>query len=300
MDSSADIAEQIFIHQCLQVFGFSFLVWDHIISLEAEVRYIWAKAKSRSACMFFFLRYFALLGNISVNTLSFLNMSPQSCEDYGVYREFLLVFTQTVVCGILTLRIYALYQCKKKVLILMCVSACMMSSFVVWFLINQKSTVSPVGSGTMVGCHLGTSHSTAIRIASAWEALFLYDTTLFLLTLIKTYRSRRQGVLKIDLLSLILRDGSIYFALMALANLSNILTFYFAPLYLRGGLSTFATCVSVTMMSRLMLNLHESTDEGLYSTTVNFDTMIFVTNPPASAEVVSFAFSTIFEEDPWQ
>ncbi|THH15946.1 hypothetical protein EW146_g4616 [Bondarzewia mesenterica] len=71
--------------------------------------------------------------------------------------------------------------------------------------------------------------------------------------------------------------GAIYFFIMVLANLSNIFTFYFAPDGLRGCLSTFASwyvpplrhlslnytpthpmhSVSVTMMSRLMLNLHE-------------------------------------------
>ncbi|KAG7086843.1 hypothetical protein E1B28_002764 [Marasmius oreades] len=74
----------------------------------------------------------------------------------------------------------------------------------------------------------------AIRLAAAWEALFVYDTILFVLTLHKTWRERprRRGIVMTEgrvylpLLSLILRDGAIYYAVMALANLVNILTFY--------------------------------------------------------------------------
>jgi hypothetical protein len=89
---------------------------------------------------------------------------------------------------------------------------------------------------------------------------------------------------------------------MVLATLSNILTFYvrspsivyahvspsthsyaasvisFLPLirsqtytlsiqpFLKGGLSSFASSISITMMSRLMLNLHEGAIKGLDST----------------------------------
>lgn len=46
----------------------------------------------------------------------------------------------------------------------------------------------------------------------------------------------------------------------------NMVSFYFGGPFLRGGLSTFASNLSVTMMSRLMLNLHESAEEGNLST----------------------------------
>ncbi|KAJ7214358.1 hypothetical protein GGX14DRAFT_443792 [Mycena pura] len=53
--------------------------------------------------------------------------------------------------------------------------------------------------------------------------------------------------------------------MMALANLSNIGSFYFGGPLFRGSLSTFASCTSVTMVSRLMLNLHEQAAIGIMS-----------------------------------
>ncbi|THH03754.1 hypothetical protein EW146_g10349 [Bondarzewia mesenterica] len=131
------------------------------------------------------------------------------------------------------------------------------------------------------------------HIAVAWEAQAGFDLLIFGLTIAKSIEVRRQRQdinnwirLETGLIDLIYRDGellpthillltcsdrwgihsgilghtgAIYFAFMVLANLSNIFTFYFAPDGLRGVLSTFASCVSVTMMSHLMLNLHEAT-----------------------------------------
>ncbi|KAI9459159.1 hypothetical protein BJY52DRAFT_384051 [Lactarius psammicola] len=59
------------------------------------------------------------------------------------------------------------------------------------------------------------------------------------------------------LLDVFLRDGALYFAVMALANLANIFTFYFSRPALKGFLSTPASCVSVTLCSRLVLHLYE-------------------------------------------
>ncbi|KAK7457757.1 hypothetical protein VKT23_010096 [Stygiomarasmius scandens] len=62
------------------------------------------------------------------------------------------------------------------------------------------------------------------------------------------------------------RDGAIYYGVMVLVNLANMITYYTMGSNMKGGLSTFASSISVTMMSRLMLNLHKTADEGLYST----------------------------------
>ncbi|KAK1235298.1 hypothetical protein PQX77_001487 [Marasmius sp. AFHP31] len=111
------------------------------------------------------------------------------------------------------------------------------------------------------------NHS-ARRLAGVWIALFIYDTILFFLTVSRTYHhwSRVRvdpHVVQLSLLSLMFRDGAMYFAVMALATLSNILTFYLCGPFMRGGLSSFASCISVTMMCRLMLNLHATADTGL-------------------------------------
>ncbi|PIL27660.1 hypothetical protein GSI_10812 [Ganoderma sinense ZZ0214-1] len=100
-----------------------------------------------------------------------------------------------------------------------------------------------------------------LGIAVAWESLFLFDCTIFSLTLFKTLRERRRNPVtsgRRDIVSLVMRDGALYFAVMASANLANTITFYVLEPLLRGCLSTAASSISITMMSRLMLNLHAS------------------------------------------
>jgi len=129
-----------------------------------------------------------------------------------------------------------------------------------WSMYDQQSTPS-----FLQGCHVAIMQTTAIRLATAWEGVFVLDSTIFGLTVFNAYTTiRRMGSLvNMPLHRLIVRDGALYFGAMALANLSNISTYYLGAPLSRGALSTFASCMSVTLVSRLMLNLHESGDAGI-------------------------------------
>ncbi|EPQ53530.1 hypothetical protein GLOTRDRAFT_130873 [Gloeophyllum trabeum ATCC 11539] len=114
------------------------------------------------------------------------------------------------------------------------------------------------------GCHIDTSLDAGIHQATAWEALFIYDVFVFVLTVLRTWRAPsmhlRSLTGRVSLVRVLLRDGAIYFTVMAAANLANILTFYLADDALRGVLSTFASSISVVMASRLMLNLYQAAE----------------------------------------
>ncbi|KIK60466.1 hypothetical protein GYMLUDRAFT_261444 [Collybiopsis luxurians FD-317 M1] len=63
----------------------------------------------------------------------------------------------------------------------------------------------------------------SIQVAAAWEALFLYDSMLFGMTLRRAYKTRKDlRRLRIPLIIIILRDGSLYFGVMALANAVSV------------------------------------------------------------------------------
>jgi hypothetical protein len=92
---------------------------------------------------------------------------------------------------------------------------------------------------------MALSDKTGIHIAVAWEALFVYDSLVLVLTLLKTYNARHRhnftSTGRTNIVSLVLRDGAIYYAVMATANLANLLTFYLADALLKGCLSSFAS-----------------------------------------------------------
>jgi len=275
--------QDILVVNYLHLLAISFLFYDHLITLGNEVEYLWKRPKTPSSYWFFFNRYFAFFGNISVVILGFTSLQPHSCKNFSLYRQLLLVFNQVLVCILLTLRIYALYACSVRILAYLCGSAVVLAAVACWALFGQKSAPSQ-----QLGCHIALSSDTAIHLAAAWEALFVYDTILFGLTIAKTWNGRHEhGITRISvpIIRLIFRDGSIYFAVMALANLSNILTFYLGSPFIRGGLSTFASSISVTMMSRLMLNLHQSADIGIYSTGIYTGTNVEYSQPTGTIEL---------------
>ncbi|KAI0088749.1 hypothetical protein BDY19DRAFT_143826 [Irpex rosettiformis] len=152
------------------------------------------------------------------------------------------------------LRVYALYGRSKKLIWLIFSIAAVLLGFSIWAVTGQSSEIS-----LQEGCQFASSKLTAIHIATAWEALFTFDLMIFCLTIARTYKTRIRyyGVgRKMDLVTLMVRDGAMYFGVMVLVQGANVVTFYAGSPVLRGTLSTLASDVSVTMMSRLMLNLH--------------------------------------------
>ncbi|KAL6306030.1 hypothetical protein BKA93DRAFT_730040 [Sparassis latifolia] len=261
-----------YLHNYLHLVGISIFYYDYLITFRDEYSRIWSKPKSKVSIMFFVNRYVTFFGDIAVNWGNFYHFKTD--ERYALYRQLLLILAQVIVCINLLLRTYALYRRDKRVLALILATGLTLLGLSCWAVIGPQEDIDLNG-----GCHTAAPRVTAIRTAVAWEALFIYDILIFSLTVFKTFKERSRNVVtvgKFDVVSLIFRDAFTVFIacrIMASVNLANVVTFYLShrPLFLqpllRGVLSTFASSVSVTMMTRLMLNLHE----GIYapSTTLN-------------------------------
>ncbi|KAF9555897.1 hypothetical protein CPC08DRAFT_695019 [Agrocybe pediades] len=273
---------EVMIDNFLHMFAISFLYYDHLITIgslrSAEVEYIWKRPKGPSSYWFMANRYIPFFGNIAVTVLgySYNTDTSRSCNRYTLFRQLFLIFNQVFVSVLLTMRIYALYECSKRVLTFTATCGFVLTVMASSTLFSEKRALTAAGGG----CHIGVSSETALRMAGAWEALFVYDSMLFTLTILKTWKAWKVHALtgvRMPILYLILRDGAIYFAVMALCNFANILTFYCAGPFIRGSLSTFSSAMSVTMMTRLILNLHQTADEGIFSTRVTSTNMVYAT-----------------------
>ncbi|KAH9939862.1 hypothetical protein B0H21DRAFT_755894 [Amylocystis lapponica] len=256
--SQDPFAKDVNLHNYLHLVGITIFYYDYLRTFGDEVERVWRQPKPRTAYWFFLNRYLTFFGDIAVNVGNFyIFKTVKSCSQYALYRTLLLVLAQVVVCIILMLRTWALYRRDKRVLILILTVGISLLGLTCWAVAGEKSQIDLQG-----GCHTGLTRITAIHVAVPWEALFIYDVMIFSLTLYKTFQERPMSSIlpaKSDIVSLVYRDGAIYFAVMASVNLANTVTFYTLQPLLRGVLSTFASSVSVTMMSHLMLNLHEGT-----------------------------------------
>ncbi|OSX63338.1 hypothetical protein POSPLADRAFT_1045690 [Postia placenta MAD-698-R-SB12] len=275
--SDASTSYQIDLHNYLHLVGISIFYYDYVLTFSTEYIRVWRGPKPTGSWLFYVNRYLTFFGDIAVNVGNFYNFkTAKSCDDYALYRQILLIGAQVVVCIILCLRIYALYNRSKAILVGVVGTGATLMALAVFAVTGQSSSTALDS-----GCHLGESRITGIRelhdlsslgrpdvnfnqpgVAVAWEALFLYDVLIFSLTMYKTWKNRAVYAIsdaRPNLVTLMMRDGALYFA------------------------------VSVTMMSRLMLNLHESasanptlvTDPSSsgQSTTLLFTSIIIGTNP---------------------
>ncbi|KAJ3813463.1 hypothetical protein F5876DRAFT_63123 [Lentinula aff. lateritia] len=189
------------------------LYYDHLLTLDAEIRLIWKRSRNSSRYLFLFNRYLAFFGNIAAA--------------YPVYSSSL--------------------------------------------------TLSNIHSADA-----GYSHCAGAKMAIGWEGILLLDTILFALTLWKGYHHRLPigtNRLGVSLFAVVVRDGSIYFFIMASLNLVNIISFYASQVnysallpidpflrHLDGYKATSLILLDVTLMSRMMLDLHEAAEMGIYTT----------------------------------
>ncbi|KAJ7773878.1 hypothetical protein B0H16DRAFT_1510294 [Mycena metata] len=277
-DDPVSSAREIIVQNHLHVFGLAILYWDHLITLDAEVQYLWGKSKSYGSYLFFAVRYGVPASNIPVAVFAFIAVTPSvsSCARHNLIHQILLITTQILISIIMIQRVYALYDRSIRLLRwLVAVSACLIA-LSVWLLTNQNShplTVLP-------GCHTTLSRQTSYHLAGGWGTLLIFDAIIFTLTIFNAYSSRKrlgaQARADMPLHTLILRDGALYFAVIAGANLSNIFTFIFDGPIIPGSLTVFTTCISATMVSRLNLNIHENVDAD-YTNPSEFNMSIFQT-----------------------
>ncbi|KAJ3786456.1 hypothetical protein GGU10DRAFT_386612 [Lentinula aff. detonsa] len=266
--STASELEYVQLGDFLFSSALAFLYYDHLLTLDAEFQLIWKRSRSTSRYFFFVNRYFAFFGNIpAAYSLFSTSLTLSSCRSLVLFHQIFITITQAIVTGILTLRVYALYGCRKLFL------ACFLGVLALGTLISIILTIIIHSSASQItitseGCRNVTQnlHSGA-TMAIGWEGILLLDTILFALTLWKAYHNRlamgtsRVGV---SLFSVVVRDGTIYFFIIASLNLANIVSFY-VPGNLPGNFSALVGCLSVTLMSRMMLDLHEAADTGIYT-----------------------------------
>ncbi|KAF7334564.1 hypothetical protein MVEN_02286300 [Mycena venus] len=309
---AAQIQAQLNSNIYFNLISFSLLFYDFFLTLDAEISRYWGAPIKFPTILFFANRYGTLFGNIpaviqnfwttestprkimvnrptafvSSNVLIFLRCAVaccrcvrllkkriHRCQHLETYHQYFIIATQILVGLMLLLRTYALYERSKRVLGFMIFVAVASIAVAIWSVLSGKAGDSSENLHLYVGCAYGFTKTQGISLATAWAGSGIFDFMVFLLTLYKGLGSiRPRGA---NLLTTLLRDGSIYFGVMAASNLSNILTFVVSELvyvrisdlvistaqlggpYTRDIATTFTNIISSLMISRLMLNLRD-------------------------------------------
>lgn len=243
------------------VMSFTLLVYEYCLTLSLEVERFWSsKRLTWSSFLFYLNRYFTLCGHVPLLAEYFLDLKAPSkltiCRGLLSYTQFLAMVVEIIVGALLILRTYALYAQNRKVLALLLAVTFVGIGIACWFiLIGKKESRGLEDYLAVVGCPTAVSQSNALRYAAAWSGKLIFDVLVFGLTVYRSMTLRR--VSGSSALTLMLRDGSMYFGIMVAATLANMLMLVYGRPFTRGIITTPMNVVSSIMITRLMLNLRD-------------------------------------------
>lgn len=271
--SLGDVAVQMLSSDYLEAASLTILFYDFFLTLGKESKRFWERPTWSSAIVLFYLnRYVGLSGYI---VIAFFFMKPDflvstnSCSRFELFIQLHVGLIQIIISGILVLRTTALYRNDRRVKYGLCilVSLMVVNGLVQWCIRTFKGAQdSSVSQGVVEDsplkrdCYIPYGHQQSIELASNWAFLLVLDTIVFILTIRKTLRVESLSG-RSNLWSTLLRDGCIYFALLSISNVPNILVILLSPPYLKNLLPIFVNTLSSTAISRLMLNLRNPFQE---------------------------------------
>ncbi|KAL4073434.1 hypothetical protein J3A83DRAFT_4411168 [Scleroderma citrinum] len=261
---------QIDVDPCTTAAVFTLVLYDYILTVSREIELFWRRPKRSWAFVFFVAnRYITILGQIIQVIYTFLSPTIRSyytrCDSLLLMIQVVMFVVQLIGGAIMTMRVYALYHNSRPVLIFLLALMFVASIIGCWAIFSNGFTpsgltvlsVPQLQSTGGVGCSSGAylSSEQAVYMAAAWSGQLAFDVVVFLLTLVRSLRIRKEGSRSI--VDILLRDGSLYFAVMCGANVVNIIVLLIATNSVKAVACTFVNVISSTLVSRLMLNLRD-------------------------------------------
>ncbi|KAJ7501823.1 hypothetical protein B0H11DRAFT_1991285 [Mycena galericulata] len=230
------------IYRTIFLSGLVILVYDHLLTMGSEVELIWYSRKRLSTYWFFVVRYLCLGCSAIMLVFYFRDLSPESCSRLERGLEAFVLLQESLVVVSLTIRVVSMYAFNLWVLAAFLTIGGVASALALW-------TIIELGHPQML---------TAPGMTGLTIDLLVFGLTLRRAIAERSVIQMVQG----SLINRMARDGVI----IVLANLANVLSLY---IIIAGILSWWTTSLSVTLISRLMLNLHRAgvgnsatTDDG--------------------------------------
>ncbi|KAL0568794.1 hypothetical protein V5O48_013191, partial [Marasmius crinis-equi] len=137
-----------------------------------------------------------------------------------------------------------------------------------------------------IGCVPSSKAGTGLRLSCIYIAALAFDATIFLLTLGRAIYYHFTHSL-VPLLTLVIRDGTLYFAVIFVVNLANVFLLSLAPVDLSALNAPFASMITATLVARLMLNLRRAADDVQESRDTKTSLTFMGPNPNSGAGELS-------------
>ncbi|KAK2464642.1 hypothetical protein APHAL10511_003335 [Amanita phalloides] len=228
------------------------IYYDIMLTFADEVELIWSKKFSFFSLLWYINRYVSPLGYVVIIVSFHDRWSDAVCDRYILFPEALKISTSLAIGVIFILRLYALYQGRKIVVVLGSILLAGELGIKIWAFTCGTRLQLPPG---LVGCILVGKPD--LRIAFTWISELIFDSIVFFATLYRAIssHSRVKGQRRVSLFDVMIRDGVIYFGVIFVANLLTVLMFMLAPADIKAINASFSTLITNLMVSRMILHM---------------------------------------------
>ncbi|VDB96243.1 unnamed protein product [Peniophora sp. CBMAI 1063] len=249
----------------LEVAAFAFLVYDYLLTVSDEFPRLWQRPLSRPSLLFYAIRYLPILSSFVILLLGYVPALALSCDAYLWCSKVKILVTQFCVCFIMGMRVMAMYYNDRRVVFLVAGVAAILFGISIMFIVGEERIT--VYRFVKVGVHLCHVASYETRDAYAWITQAVFDGFVLALTAFRALVSWRDGEgihcfksTHRGLADLMFTDGLMFYVIITLATVANILTYFVGPPPLRGYFSSFTSAICTAMLGRLTLHLHAAVE----------------------------------------
>ncbi|KIK64156.1 hypothetical protein GYMLUDRAFT_40417 [Collybiopsis luxurians FD-317 M1] len=248
------------------------LIYDWFLTLDQEVELIWqCPSKTRLPVILFFSnRYLTLLGNIPITVLFFWSKpinsdNPELGSRYfDFYVQTLLALVQLNIFVLFTLRVTALYGGSGWIkLFLFVLGLAVTCNSIVHLALADRQPFVDIKTLSVLN-QIGNipifTTSQGLDFTFVWVGNFIFDLCVFSLTVWRTIDIYRSTYIQGGIGTVIIRDGLMYFGIITLVTLGNLLVFVLGTELLKGLLTIPSNSLSSLLMSHMMLNLREDNE----------------------------------------
>ncbi|KIK54908.1 hypothetical protein GYMLUDRAFT_48294 [Collybiopsis luxurians FD-317 M1] len=281
---------------------FVILIYDWLLTLDREIELFWKRdCKRLPAILFFVNRYLSLLGAVPTSVIYFMSKpilisNPQlGGRHLDFYLDVFLVLIQLNLSALFILRVTAIYGGSKRILIfLSALGTGVIVNGAVQLSIADRmplTEIKPPSVADEVGNVPIFSFAQGLHLIYLWAGVFVFDLTVFSLTVWKTASTWRNKYTQRGIVTIIMRDGLMYFGIITLTTLANVLVLALGSDLLRPLLTVLTDILSCILMSHMMFNLREDNTNFLELST--FTHLSFARSPREGTAMEVFSHTQV-------
>jgi len=273
--------------------GATIILFDHIITIDQEVKLIWHTRWSLGKLLFVIARYYNLFAvAFQIGVMFFPGPTEQLCVTWIRWQWCTGLFVSLLAEVILQLRIYAMYGRSKKIMILLVTSfflSCVGSIIILTEeLLGDQVVSTPLPGLPFLQC-------LTEALPSFWWTFWLptlaFELLLFGLALYKGFESIRAQSsmggwsLGKNTLDILVQDSIFYFLVVFSTYLANFLFWTIGGVKLISVILGFTVAMPSVMAQRLLLNIRHNYHHTTLDTAQGCNATWLAPNWPTQADV---------------